>query len=143
MKNVRNLLLFVVVLCTYTPSFAEAPQEQKESTVPEKTTSYWMKAKMDYSSAILAAMASGDFGQVEKSADQMLKLGKVEGFIRKNNQDYRKQLKEFERVLKNLKNESQKKDMEGVAKQFGQLTFSCVRCHQILRKLETPSPKPR
>ncbi len=102
----------------------------------DKPTSFWMEKKLEYSSAILRGLAVNDFQLLESNARQLQMLNKVEGFIRRRNPEYRKQVEMFERVTDELIRQSERKNSDGVALAFNQLTVSCVRCHQALREQE-------
>ena len=104
---------------------------------PEKTTSYWMSQKLVYSQAILRGLAEADFERIEKNGTQMVRLNRVEGFIRNRNPSYRAQLHMFERAARQIVAQARRENLEGVTLAFNQLTINCVRCHQTLREIES------
>ncbi len=61
-------------------------------------------------------------------------LGKIEGFVRRKNDDYRAQLRTFELSNQELVRQAKRKNSEGAALAFNQLTTSCVACHVLLRE---------
>ena len=146
-KAMLSLLVLLVVTCPVTaqePATKVAEDSQADSSDPNaKPLSFWMKAKLDYSAAILRGMAMGDFEAVKKNAKQMQVLNRVEGFVRRRNPDYARQVENFERVTKDLVRQAEIGNIDGIALEFSQLSLSCVRCHQVLRvvPLDLPDDK--
>jgi hypothetical protein len=76
----------------------------------------------------------GEFEELAKAAEQMRLLGKLEGFIRRQNADYRIQLRTFEFANQELIRQAKRGNAEGAALAFNQLSNSCVACHIMLRE---------
>ncbi len=142
-----SLLVLFMATCPVAaqePATKQAADSQAESSDPNaKPLSFWMQAKLDYSAAILRGMAMGDVEAVKKNAKQMQMLNRVEGFVRRRNPDYARQVDNFERVTKDLVRQAELGNIDGIALEFSQLSLSCVRCHQVLRvvPLELPNDK--
>jgi cytochrome c556 len=107
----------------------EAP---KVST--EKPMSFWMSAKLSASKSIFEALAKGDFEKLESNAEHMRLIGKLEGFVRRKNPDYKTQLQTFELANQEIVRQAKRHNAEGAALAFNQLTTSCVACHVMLRE---------
>ena len=97
-----------------------------------------MEKKLDYTQAILRALASGDFQTIQENSTLMRRLSKVEGFVRSRNREYRTQLNTFERLCSQMTRQADQQNLEGVVLAFNQLTVSCVSCHQQLRQTTEP-----
>jgi hypothetical protein len=110
----------------------ERSQEAPKITEAEPM-SFWMAKKLDYSKAILESLTKGDFEQLADDAEKMRLLGKIEGFVRRNNDNYRVQLRTFEFANQELVRQAERKNAEGAALAFNQLTTSCVACHILIR----------
>jgi hypothetical protein len=121
---VVGLLAFVFVWFVV-PRVAGAEEAEEPS--------YWMQKKMQYSENILAGLAKADFAAIEKNAASMNSLSQIEGWVRGNTPEYKRQLKAFRAANRNLVRLSQEKDLEGAALSFMQLTMTCVQCHQVIR----------
>lgn len=127
-----------------TQLFAQTSQEKPQDTshsepkVPQVTAehpvSFWMEKKLDYSKTVLESLTKGDFEQLAASAQQMQLIGKLEGFVRRKNEDYRVQLRTFEFANQELIRQAKRKNAEGAVIAFNQLTTSCVACHVLLRE---------
>ena len=99
----------------------------------ERTMSFWMAKKLELSKAILESLTKGDFDTLAKDAEQMRKLGKLEGFVRRN-KAYQSQLQSFETANQELVRHASRRNVEGATLAFNQLTTSCVACHTMLRE---------
>ncbi len=146
-KTMLSMLFLFVATCPVAaqePAAKSAADSQAESSDPNaKPLSFWMKAKLEYSTAILRGMAMGDLEAVKANAKQMQVLNRVEGFVRRRNPEYARQVDNFERVTKDLVRQAEIGNIDGIALEFSQLTLSCVRCHQVLRvvPLDLPDAK--
>jgi hypothetical protein len=120
-------LIFLSIACSAT-YWAVAGQDEK---APE---SVWMKKKLEYSKDILEGITTEDFETVQRAATAMQRLSDLEGFVRrKDTKAYRAQLAVFEFANDELLRHAEKKNIDGAALAFTQLTLSCVNCHKQLR----------
>lgn len=100
----------------------------------ERPMSFWMEKKLDYSKSILESLTKGDFDKLAKDSEQMRRLGRIEGFVRSRNENYRIQLQTFDMANQELVRQANRGNAEGAALAFNQLTTSCVACHVLLRE---------
>lgn len=134
-------VLLVMLGASYVLYGQAAPQtlQQKAAVddVPkissEKPMSFWMQTKLNASKSILEALAKGDFENLGSNAEQMRLIGKLEGFVRRKNPDYKSQLHSFELANQELVRQAKRHNVEGATLAFNQLTTSCVACHVMLR----------
>ena len=121
-----------------TPRKPNATTEEDSKGVPvvsnEQPMSFWMEKKLDYSKAILESLTKGEYAQLAEDAEKMRLLGKIEGFVRRKNPDYRLQLRNFDLATTELTRQASRHNAEGAALAFNQLTNSCVACHVMLRE---------
>ncbi len=143
-KLMRTLLILCVATCPIVaqePAADPATDSHGESGDPNaKPLSFWMKAKLEYSTAILQGMAMADFEAVKSNAEKMRLLNRVEGFVRRRNPDYSRQMDNFEQVTKDLVRQAELQNVDGIALEFSRLSLSCVRCHQVLRVVPLDLP---
>lgn len=115
-----------------------SPKQQAVEEIPkvtaEKTMSFWMAKKLEYSKSMLESLTKGDFEKLAKDAEQMKRLGKIEGLVRSTNNDYKTQLHTFELANQEVVRQSKRRNAEGSTLAFNQLTTSCVACHTLLRE---------
>lgn len=118
-----------------TPKSTNAAAVESVSTeTSDQPLDFWMRKKLDYSTAILRGLSMGDFELIEANANQMRLLNRVEGFVRSRNSEYRDHVRTFERVTDDVIRQAKKQNIDGVTLAYHQLTVSCVRCHQSLRE---------
>jgi len=99
----------------------------------QKTQSYWMQKKLEYSQNILSALATEDFEAIRTNAASMKALDALEKFVHPRPKDYRMQLQTFQFANDELIRNSREKNVDGAALAYVQLTLSCVNCHKVLR----------
>lgn len=63
----------------------------------------------------------------------MNKLSQIEKWTRRTNaEEYRTQLRIFRFANEDLVRQADKKNIDGAAMAFSQLTLSCVNCHKLM-----------
>jgi hypothetical protein len=111
-----------------------AEKDKVPKVTAEKPMSFWMEQKLNISKDILESLTRGDFEKLAAEGDKMRMLGKIEGFVRRKNENYRLQLRNFEFANLELVRMAKRHNAEGAALAFNQLTSSCVACHVLLRE---------
>jgi hypothetical protein len=139
-KRFWHCVYFGIVLACQTVGADEPAKQPKESTA-DKSTSSWMKLKLDYSQKILAGIAKADFDQIVQSAEAMRNLTTVEGFVRGRVPGYSTQLEIFKDANMELIKQAKRDNVEGATLAFTQITLSCVNCHKKLREESKTSTK--
>ncbi len=126
------------VLSQETKTKPAATKKSEVAKTPQVTAeqpmSFWMQRKLDYSKSILESLTKGDYEKLGEDAEQMRLLGKIEGFVRRKNEDYRAQLRTFDYANQELVRQAKRNNAEGATLAFNQLTTSCVACHVLLRE---------
>jgi len=146
MKRIFAMLILSV------SSVSGTAKPQSRERIPEvtieKPMSFWMAQKIDLSKKILESLTKQDFAALETDANQLRTLGKIEGFVRRQDEAYRRYQQQFDSALLDVANQARARNVEGAALAFNQLTTSCVVCHKRLRqqseqtKLAPASEKP-
>ena len=121
-------LMSLVLLALCLPALSAATAQGE----PSPATAKIMKQKLQYSQAILAAVATEDFPGISTNADELLELAKTQ-WIQNDTPEYRAQLKDFWIVLEGLKSAAEEKNGDGATLAYLQLTLSCVKCHKYLK----------
>ncbi|HEY4308463.1 MAG TPA: hypothetical protein VGN12_03335 [Pirellulales bacterium] len=126
MKWILVTLVVAATACSGWLASAEPAKEEAQN--------YWMKKKLDFSTHILAGLATADFEKISTAAQSMKNLNQIEEWARRKNADeYRTQLHIFRFANSELVRQAEKKNMDGVALAYSQLTLSCVNCHKLMR----------
>jgi len=101
----------------------------------EAAKSFWMTKKLELSRNILAALAVGQPAAIVDDAEQISALSKLEGWARRKDvNQYRNYLTEFRRANDDLIAQARDGDLDNAALAYTQLTLSCVKCHEHLRR---------
>ncbi len=106
----------------------------------EKKPSFWMQKKLEYSEAILAGLANGDYDSIGKTARSMSALNQMEKWVRSSLPEYRAQLQMFQNANQQLIHMADDENLDGAALAYVQLTLSCVNCHKIVRGHKRKGP---
>lgn len=138
MFRASKFLAVAFAVCTAgwfaAPLAVKAQEVQpKAGQAKEQSASFWMDRKLQLSQNLLAGISTGDFEKIAASAQAMRSLNKVEAFIRGRTPGYRTQLQIFDESLDEIIHQADRKNVEGAALGFTQLTISCVNCHKQLR----------
>jgi hypothetical protein len=136
MKPSMLIVLILVSLSCLVLRGADEPQ-------PEKSASYWMRKKLEYSEKILGGLAAADFDTIGKTARTMNALTHMEKWVRGTTPEYRTQLHLFEHANQQLIRSADKENLDGAALAYVQLTLSCVNCHKVVRDLNGAKPPAR
>ena len=120
----------------------EKPQAQEKvpTVTAERPMSFWMAQKIERSKKILEALTKEDFASVEAEANQLRKLGKIEGFVRRKDPAYTRHQQSFDSSLIEVAAQAKEQNVEGAVLAFNQLTTSCIACHKIMRAVSTDTP---
>ncbi len=132
MKRIFTLL--ILSLSSLIVADEPQPQDRIPQITNEKPMSFWMAQKIELSKKILESLTKEDYLALEKDAKQLRTLGKIEGFVRRQDEAYRRYQQQFDSALVDVANQAQAHNVEGAALAFHQLTTSCVTCHKRLRQ---------
>lgn len=147
-------VLTAILALSVPPTMADEPDPKATVDEPDSKTdpksdpnqqpSVWMRRKLDYSQKILSGLTAADFDAIADNARKMKMLDRIELFVRGRSPSYRAQFAIFQDASDELILQSEKKNIEGAALAFTQLTISCVQCHKRLRErpADPTSPPP-
>lgn len=136
----RFALAAAVVSClTAGVALADKPQTKpaKADDQPasqQEERSFWMQKKLEHTQEILNGLVTEDFALIRKNAIALKGLNRLEYFVRREPEAYRTQLKLFQFSVEELERLATEKNLDGASLAFTQMTLSCVKCHQQLRK---------
>ena len=123
-KNViSSMALFVVI------TFAAVPQA--EEPTPLKT---FMRAKLDHSKNLLEAITTENFDAMGKESQKIILLTLAEQWQVIETPEYAQQSLEFRRTAGAIRDAAEKKNIDGAALAYVELTLKCVNCHKYIKK---------
>jgi len=109
---------------------------QDSSPEAKKKASVWMKAKLDYSRAILEGLTEADYDKIYDNAKALNVSSFFEILFRGDRPEYRQQVTQFVHANQDLMNHAKKKNIYGATLAYNQLMLSCVRCHMVVREAQ-------
>jgi hypothetical protein len=99
--------------------------------VPLKT---FMRAKLDHSKSLLEAITTEDFDAMGKESQKVILLTLAEQWQVLETPEYAQQSLEFRRTAGALRDAAEKKNLDGAALAYVELTMKCVNCHKYVKK---------
>lgn len=109
---------------------------------PNKVSKF-MRAKLGHAQKILEGLATDDLDTVAKNAQDLSMLSLDAGWQVLQTQDYLEQSREFRRATDALKNAAKKKNLDGAALAYVDVTMKCINCHKYVRGIDKASSTPR
>ncbi len=102
---------------------------------PQKDNRAFMRAKLKYSQEIVEGLALENFDQIAKNAQQLSLLSQATNWDVFQTEEYVVQSREFRRAADALREQAKKKNIEGAALAYFDVTMKCVNCHKYVRTI--------
>ena len=103
------------------------------------TVAVFMKAKLQHSQKILEGLATENFDLIAKNAQDLSLLSLAADWQVLETPEYNQHSQEFRRSADGLKEAAQKKNLDGAALSYVDVTLKCVNCHKYVRKVKMAS----
>lgn len=97
-------------------------------------TATFMRMKLQPSKELLEGLAMNDFDSIKKNAGTIKNLLLDENWMVVQSDEYRRQTLEFRKLVDQIRDSADKKNIDGATLAYVQMTIQCVRCHQTLRR---------
>ena len=107
--------------------------EQFETPPPRDSVPEVMQAKLAHSQAVLEGLVLADFAQVETNAMALQRISEGSDWLVHDSATYFEFSAEFRRVCDDMINHARARDVRAAARDYANLTNSCVACHEFLR----------
>ncbi len=111
------------------PPGQRAPRDPDEQTELSK----FMRKKLASSNQILEGLVTDDMTQVEKGADELLKMSDAEHWRASNDMMYLHHSRVFRNSVDLMRDKAEKRSIDGVALAWMDVTMSCIKCHEWVR----------
>jgi len=95
----------------------------------------FMKVKLKHSQEVLKGLAMEDFDLIAKNSQAMSLLCEDELWSVLQTPEYRARSAEFQRSVDAITEAARKKNLEGAALGYVDVTLKCVNCHKYVRKV--------
>lgn len=103
---------------------------------PDKVAVF-MRAKLQHSQKVLEGLAMEDFDLIAKNSQKLSLLSLAEDWQVLETPEYAQHSMEFRRSADALTEAAKKKNLDGAALQYVDVTLKCVNCHKYVRKVKT------
>jgi hypothetical protein len=94
-----------------------------------------MQQKLKHSQQLLAGLALNDFKKIEKNADELIDISRQAEWRAFKTPQYEVYSNEFRRTATNMVENAKKKNLDGAALNYVDLTLTCVKCHKYVREV--------
>lgn len=112
-------------------------QEQKKEEPPKKNL---MTLKLEHAQKLLAAVAQNDHSQVEKNAQELIRISKDLAWQHIRTERYAELSKEYRNELEYLIKAAKFKNNEAMALGYVKTSLACFNCHNHVREVRVANP---
>jgi cytochrome c556 len=128
----KTVGLVAAALCLGVFFVGRGQTDEPKRIAPNQAAAF-MRLKLDHSQKVLEGLALEDFELVAKHSQQISLLTEDETWKVFQTLEYRHHSAEFQRITNELTKQAQKKNLDGAALAYVQMTMSCVNCHKYVR----------
>lgn len=97
----------------------------------------FMRVKLIQSQKVLEGLVREDFDAITKHSQEMSLLSQATNWQVLQTPEYRERSTEFRRSVEALTEAGKKKNLEGAALAYVEVTMKCVTCHKYVRRVKT------
>ncbi|HTN74063.1 MAG TPA: hypothetical protein VL096_02405 [Pirellulaceae bacterium] len=94
----------------------------------------FMRAKLDHSKNLLEAITTENFDAIAKESQKLMVLTLAEQWQVLQTPEYEQQSRDFRRTADAIRHAAEKKNIDGAALGYLELTMKCVNCHKYIKK---------
>jgi hypothetical protein len=132
-----SLLLFCVSISFICVAVAQTPGP-KVNNVGE-----FMRAKLEHSQKVLEGLTTEDLTMVAKNSQAMSLLSQAANWQVLQTPEYLQRSQAFHRTADRLTEAAQKKNLDGAALAYVELTMQCIDCHKYVRGVRLAKVEPK
>lgn len=120
-----------------------APQSTVDQAPPETSTlQAFMRLKLAHAQDVLEGLATEDFGQIARGAQQLRALAADASWNVFETDEYTLYSREFVDAARQMSKAARDKNIDTAALAYVQLTLACVQCHKHVRDVRTAQLPP-
>jgi hypothetical protein len=135
LRNTRRSLMIGAMIALFFSFWTEClADDQNKDAAKEPPKNLWTR-KLEHAQKLLAAVAQGDSLQVERNADELLKISKELGWNKIRSEQYEELSKEYRRETEGLIKAAKAKNNEGMALGYVKMSLACFNCHNHVREV--------
>ena len=99
----------------------------------------FMRAKLTHSQEVLEGLTTENYDQIAKHAQELSLLSQAASWNVLQTPEYKQRSLEFRRSADALTKAAKKKNLDGAALAYVDVTLKCVNCHKYVRGVRTAS----
>lgn len=100
---------------------------------PPNNVRDFMRAKLSHSQKVLEGLTTEDYDLIAKNSQAMSLLSRATNWQVLQTQEYLQQSQDFRRSADALTEAARKKNLDGAALAYVELTMKCINCHKYVR----------
>lgn len=143
MRRFPLLLTALVFLCS--AAFAVAQETKPKKPLMDENElnlSKFMRAKLQHAQKLIESLAVEDYEAMAKSSQEMSLLTLAEQWQVLQTADYLHESMAFRRSSDAMTAAAKKKNLDGAALAYVEMTMQCVKCHKMVRHAKMASLDP-
>jgi hypothetical protein len=121
------------ILLTSVAIYLSAEESAKQQDSPKKTL---VAQKLDAAQKLLAAVASNDNSEVEKQAQELIRISKDLEWKKYRTERYEELGKEYRHELESLIKATKTKNNQAMALGYVKTSLACFNCHDHVREVK-------
>lgn len=133
----RRLILIAMVLILGPLSLLSSAQESKPKSrlldENEPDIGKFMRAKLQHSQKLIESLAVEDYEAMAKSSQEMSLLTLAAQWQVLQTADYLHESTAFRRSADAITAAAKKKNLDGAALAYVEMTMNCIKCHKLVR----------
>ena len=124
----RTCAALLIALSCWITTYSAAGEGQVKNEVRQ-----FMRKKLDHSQKLLEAVVIEDFDAISTESQKLSLLSQEASWKVLQTEDYVQHSKEFRRAADAITQAARKKNLDGAALAYVDLTMKCVNCHKYVR----------
>ena len=101
----------------------------------------FMRLKLENSQKVLEGLAVEDFDMIAKNAQALDLMSKATNWQVLQTEQYVRLSQDFQRTAEAVRNAAKKRNLDGAALGYVELTMQCINCHKYVREERVPNGK--
>lgn len=130
-------LTWCLVIAGFTYVSVVTAQDKKKEEQPRKSL---MAQKLEHAQKVLAAVAQNDYSQVEKNAQELVRISNDLAWKQIRSERYEELGKEYRNELNGLIKAAKNKNNEAMALAYVKTSLACFNCHNHVREVRIAQP---
>jgi len=94
-----------------------------------------MVEKLSHAHRLFEGIVTRNYAKITPSAEELIRLSNTAEWYVVRTPRYEVHSNEFRRAAETIVKKAKEKDLDAVAISYGELTLSCVRCHDYVREV--------